>query len=87
MKFKKLNEALTDTQIYENLQEYIYNKLESVVDNLAIQAASDVEGYNPDWCSDDVNPHAYGYLSKVAEYFADELMRYSPRGEIDDFVE
>lgn len=82
MKFKKLNEALTDNQIYENLQEYIYNKLESVVDNLAIQAASDVEGYNADWCSDDVNPHAYGYLSKVAEYFADELMRYSPRGEI-----
>lgn len=82
MKFKKLNEALTDSQIYENLQEYIYNKLESAVDNLAIQAASDVEGYNADWCSDDVNPHAYGYLSKVAEYFADELMRYSPRGEI-----
>ena len=84
MKFKKLNEALTDSQIYENLKEYIYNKLESAVDNLAIQAASDVEGYNADWCSDDVNPYAYGYLSKVAEYFADELMRYSPRGEISE---
>lgn len=84
MKFKKLNEALTDSQIYENLKEYIYNKLELAVDNLAIQAASDVEGYNADWCSDDVNPYAYGYLSKVAEYFADELMRYSPRGEISE---
>lgn len=82
MKFKKLNEALTDSQIYENLKEYIYNKLELAVDNLAIQAESDIEGYNADWCSDYVNPHAYGYLSKVAGYFADELMRYSPRGEI-----
>lgn len=82
MKFKKLNEALTDTQIYENLQEYIYNKLESVVDNLAIQAASDVEGYNPDWCTDNVSSGAYTYLRRAAEYFADELMRYAPHGEI-----
>lgn len=82
MKFKKLNEALTDTQIYENLQEYISNKLESVVDNLAIQAASDVEGYNPDWCTDNVSSGAYTYLRRAAEYFADELMRYAPHGEI-----
>lgn len=82
MKFKKLNEALTDTQIYENLQEYIYNKLESVVDNLAIQAASDVEGYNADWCTDNVSSGAYTYLRRAAEYFADELMRYAPHGEI-----
>ena len=81
MKFKKiLKEALTDTQIYENLQEYIYNKLESVVDNLAIQAASDVEGYNPDWCTDNVSSGAYTYLRRAAEYFADELMRYAPQG-------
>lgn len=82
MKFKKLNEALTDSQIYENLQEFIYNKLESVVDNLAIQAASDVEGYNPDWCTDNVSFGAYTYLRRAAEYFADELMRYAPHGEI-----
>lgn len=81
MKFKKLNEEFTSDDLYQVLIDYIYEKLEHAVDNLAIEASSDIEDYDADYCSEEVNQssqYAYNKLRQAAEYFAEFLLWNAP---------
>lgn len=81
MKFKKLNEEFTSDDLYQVLIDYIYEKLEYAVDNLAIEASSDIEDYDADYCSEEVNQssqYAYNKLRQAAEYFAEFLLWNAP---------
>lgn len=46
--------------IRHQVREFIDNKIDSILDNIAIELASEVHGYEPDWCYDD----SYGELEK-----------------------
>lgn len=78
MKFKVLNEEFTSNDLYKQVENYIYDKLESTVDNLAIQVSSDIKDYDADYCGNETSSRAYAYLSNAATAFADELLRYAP---------
>ena len=88
MKFKRLNEAFTSDDLYQKLIDYIYGELEYAVDNLAIKAASDVEGYDADYCSEEPNQSsmtAYNKLRQAAEFFAEFLVKNAPE-EIEEAI-
>ena len=81
MKFKLLNEEYTSDDLYQELIDYIYNELEYAVDNLAMKAASDIDDYDADYCSEDPNmssQNAYNKLRQAAEYFAEFLLKNAP---------
>jgi len=81
MKFKKLNEEFTSDDLYQILIDYINDKLVEAVDNLAIEASSDIEDYDADYCSEEVNQssqYAYNKLRQAAEYFAEFLLWNAP---------
>ena len=79
MKFKKtLKEDFTSNDLHKILEDYIYDRLEAAIDNLAILASNDIEEYDADYCSDNVNPRAVAHLSRASEALADELLRYAP---------
>ena len=78
MKFKKLYEEYTSDDLYQELIDYIYEKLLVAVDNLAIVAASDIAEYDPDYCSEEPNNYsmeADNKLRQAAEYFAEFLLK------------
>ena len=79
MKFKKtLKEEFTSNDLHKILEDYIYDRLEAAIDNLAILASNDIEEYDADYCSDNVDPKAVAHLSRASEALADELLRYAP---------
>lgn len=50
-KKKRFHEDVEDFN-YDLLYSFIYNRLSDALDNIAIVAASEVPGYDADWCED-----------------------------------
>lgn len=91
MLFKKLNEEYTSDDLYQELIDYIYPKLEAVLDNMAMQASNDLEDYDADYASDEptINTqNGFHALRKAAEYFAEDLLSNAPEvihEDVNDF--
>ena len=91
MKFKKLNEEFTSDDLYQDLINVIYDKLEYALDNLAMVVASEVPDYDADYCSDEPNQSSmqgYDNLRRAAENFAEFLLRNAPdviHEDVNDF--
>lgn len=79
MKINKLNESavtsvnklLTEdvSTVRDHVRQYLQSVLDDAFDNIAIAALSEVEDYNPDWCSDDVFGPQYKRMTKSAYEF------------------
>lgn len=81
MKFKKLNEEFTSDDLYQELIDAIYDRLENAVDNLAIVMSSEISDYDADYCSEEPNRssmNGVNSLRKAAEYFAEFLLENAP---------
>lgn len=92
MKFKKLNEEFLNEvssvryDVYLKLLDFITDRLENAVDNLAIVAASEVPGYDADYCSDRPNidsKKGYDCLRNAAAFFSSFLVENAPKDIIE----
>lgn len=51
---ENLNETLNPNEkvkMYQSMYNYVNQAIEGALDNIAIAAASEVPGYDPNWCS------------------------------------
>lgn len=82
MKFKKLHEEFTSDDLYKQLVDYIYNtRLEGALDNIAIEAASDIPDYNPDWSAEEITEttqQTFNALKRAAEFAAQDMLMHAP---------
>lgn len=86
MKFKRLNEELTLSELYDAVEDFVYNRLEGAVDNLAIATSNEVSEYDPEYCSNHISDAGYHYLYEAASAFADDLMAYAPEAMSESFT-
>lgn len=83
MKVVKLNESkenllknyLTEDvdRVRARVREFLEDRLDSATDNIAIELASEVEGYNPDWCYTEFYGNFVDALTKARLAFLNKL--------------
>lgn len=81
MKFKQLNEEFTSDDLYKVLIDYVNDELTAAVDNIAIQASSDLEDYDAEYSAEEPTKYtdlAFKALKDAAEYFAMDMLYNAP---------
>lgn len=76
MKFR-LNEGLTPSELYDAVEDFVYNRLYSAIDNLAVVVSDNIPEYDVDYSADNAESKADRYLSSASSALADELLRYA----------
>lgn len=74
---KELKEEYTSDDLFQELTDYIKDKLAEAIDNIAIQAVSDFPQYDADWCSDNYSP-VESALYNAAGVIAENLLVNAP---------
>lgn len=70
-----LKQHLTEDvdRVRARVREFLENRLDSATDNIAIELASEVEGYNPDWCYEEFYGDFVDALTKARLTFLNNL--------------
>ena len=70
-----LKQHLTEDidRVRARVREFLENRLDSATDNIAIELASEVEGYNPDWCYTEFYGNFVDALTKARLAFLNKL--------------
>lgn len=85
MRFR-LNEGLTPSELYDAVENFIYNRLDSAIDNLAVVVSDNIPEYDVDYSADNAESKADRYLSSASTALADELLRYAPETMGESFT-
>lgn len=72
MKVKKLNES-ANTNLRVELGNFIHDCLDDALDNIAMIAAGQVEGYNADWCEQEGSGPNVTALNLAIEHLVKEV--------------
>lgn len=70
-----LKQHLTEDvdQVRARVREFLEERLDAATDNIAIELASEVEGYNPDWCYTEFYGNFIDQLTKARLTFLNKL--------------
>lgn len=70
-----LKQHLTEDvdRVRARVREFLEDRLDSATDNIAIELASEVEGYNPDWCYTEFYGNFVDALTKARLAFLNKL--------------
>lgn len=70
-----LKQHLTEDvdQVRARVREFLEERLDAATDNIAIELASEVEGYNPDWCYTEFYGNFVDQLTKARLTFLNKL--------------
>lgn len=60
-------------QVRARVREFLEERLDAATDNIAIELASEVEGYNPDWCYTEFYGNFVDQLTKARLTFLNKL--------------
>lgn len=72
---ESLFEAVYDFNV-ENLKDFVYDKIVSVLDNIAVEANSKVPGYSADWCTDEQPAYLEDAILSLVDSTVKELLTY-----------
>ena len=78
MKFKKINEAYTSDDLYEELVDYIDNLLDDAIADIIAGVPIDIEEYNSDWARADYDIATGKVQKALAEKLAEDLLMNAP---------
>ena len=78
MKFKKINEAYTSDDLYQELVEYIDDALNDAVTDIIAGLPIDFDKYDSDWARTDFDMETGRLQRAFAEKVAEDMLMNAP---------
>lgn len=71
---KIINEAIDNETVKQKVKEYIEDKILGIEDNLSVVLASQIKGYDPEWCPADDSEVDYKNIDAVRDKYINEIV-------------
>lgn len=87
----ELNESSNISEAQLLVQVHLWNRIDDLMDNLAMDVASNVSEYDPDWCIETLDPSIDVELKEtkqhLIEIIMDMLFNYAPVDELTEDID